>query len=74
MNDTKQVSLEKGKRFRSCREQLGKNLLFISWRTGLSESTISQAERGFMTLRTEKALSDYFSTTFADAWEEHGGF
>lgn len=49
-----------GQYFRKCRAELGKPLLFVSWKTGLSESTISKAERGIMTERTREALKNYY--------------
>lgn len=57
---SKTDDLQCGDYFLKCRTKLGKNLQFISWKTGLSESTISKAERGVMTERTKQVLKDYY--------------
>lgn len=51
---------ELGAVFREKRQNLSCNLLVVSWRTGLSESTISKAERGIMTERTRVALLTFY--------------
>lgn len=51
---------ELGEIFRAKRQYLACNLQVVSWRTGLSESTISKAERGIMTDRTRAALLTFY--------------
>lgn len=51
---------ELGRVFHTKRQSLAYNLQVVSWRTGLSESTISKAERGAMTERTKAALLAFY--------------
>lgn len=51
---------ELGRVFHKKRQNLAYNLQVVSWRTGLSESTISKAERGTMTERTKAALLAFY--------------